>query len=94
MAGAVRPSGTRCPYGIIAVLCLLSWGVATAAHAVLSARGVGMVVEGTPSLLLLKAGGVVAGSWVGMLREPEQKEVIREAMQVAGSGAQSDGRND
>lgn len=55
--------------------------------AVLSAREVGMVVEGTPSLLLLKAGGLVAGSWVGRLREGEQKEVIREAMQVAGSGA-------
>jgi hypothetical protein len=33
MAAAVCPSGTRCPYGIIAVLCLLPWGVSTAAHA-------------------------------------------------------------
>jgi TolA-binding protein len=33
MAGAVHPSGTRCPYGIIAVLCLLPWGVSTAAQA-------------------------------------------------------------
>jgi len=33
MAGAVHPLGTRCPYGIIAALCLLPWGVSTAAQA-------------------------------------------------------------
>jgi hypothetical protein len=32
MAGSVKPSGTRCPYGIIAALCLLPWGVSTAAQ--------------------------------------------------------------
>jgi hypothetical protein len=30
MAGAVHPSGTRCPYGIIAALCLVPWGGSTA----------------------------------------------------------------
>lgn len=60
--------------------------------AVLSARDVGMVVEGTPSLLLLKAGGPVAGSWVGRLREREQKEVIREAMRLAAFGVATGGR--
>lgn len=33
MAGAVHPSGTRCPYGIIAALYLLPWGVSAAAQA-------------------------------------------------------------
>ncbi len=33
MAEAVHPSGTRCPYGFIAVLCLLPWGVPTAFQA-------------------------------------------------------------
>jgi hypothetical protein len=33
MAGAVHPSGKRCPYGIIAVLCLTPWGVSRAAQA-------------------------------------------------------------
>jgi hypothetical protein len=33
MAGAVHPSGTRRPYGIVAALCLLPWGVSTAAQA-------------------------------------------------------------
>jgi hypothetical protein len=32
MAAAVHPSGTRCPYGIIAALCLLPWGASTAAQ--------------------------------------------------------------
>ena len=33
MAGAVHPSGTRCPYGIvIAVVSLLPWGVSAAAQ--------------------------------------------------------------
>jgi hypothetical protein len=33
MARAVHPAGTRCPYGIVAVLYLLPWGVSTAAQA-------------------------------------------------------------
>ena len=33
MPGAVHASGTMCPYGIIAALCLLPWGVSTAARA-------------------------------------------------------------
>jgi hypothetical protein len=33
MTGAVHPSGKSCPYGIIAALCLLPWGVSTAAQA-------------------------------------------------------------
>jgi hypothetical protein len=34
MAGACfHPSGTKCPYGILAALCLLPWGVSTAAQA-------------------------------------------------------------
>ena len=32
MAGSVKPSGKKCPYGIIAALCLLPWGVSTAAQ--------------------------------------------------------------
>ena len=33
MAGAIHPSGISCPYGIIVALCLLPWGVSTAAQA-------------------------------------------------------------
>jgi hypothetical protein len=32
MAGAAHRRGTRCPYGVIAALCLLPWGVSTAAQ--------------------------------------------------------------
>jgi hypothetical protein len=32
MAGSVKPLGTKCPYGVIAALCLLPWGVSTAAQ--------------------------------------------------------------
>jgi len=32
MAGAVHPQGAKCPYGIIAALCLLPWGVSMAAQ--------------------------------------------------------------
>jgi TolA-binding protein len=43
MAGAVHPSGIRCPYGIIAALCLLPWGASTAAQA--SVRPVSQQME-------------------------------------------------
>ena len=33
MAGAVHRSGTGSPHGIIAALCLLPWGLSTAAQA-------------------------------------------------------------
>jgi len=45
---------------------------------VFSADSVGMIVRGTPTLLLLNADGTLIDSWVGILSERDQANVVRE----------------